>query len=159
MDNTDRDKRDKTAKAAIADSATRTVAEVARQLGVSARTVRRWIAAGQLAAERVRGARGLELRIPAAAVATARLLAPPAAVKPDSAVKADKPDKPDSAAMVVRLARERDGARLAAKLHAVERSRLESEVRWLKARVENLEALAAELAPKPRPRRWWEIFR
>lgn len=71
-----RDNEDKNGDTApsLSSSTRLTTHQVASILGVTPRTVRRWAASGKLAAERVHGERGDELRFSPAAVATCRLL-------------------------------------------------------------------------------------
>lgn len=135
-----------------------TAAEAAQALGVSERTVRRWVSAGELAGSRVRGPHGPELRIDRGAVAAYRLLQPPAAEMPDTPAKGDSavpvtPDRepdtpavPDMAATVARLESRLDGAQLAAKLHAQRAAEARQQAREERARGDrDREVLETEL--------------
>jgi excisionase family DNA binding protein len=124
-----------------------TVMEAARALVVSERTVRRWVAAGELSGIRVRGPHGPELRIDRGAVAAYRMIQPPPAdrpvvpVVPDSGKRAmtgtpdltldtpamtgipsnSPPAMPDTSVVVQVLQARLEGAQLAAKLNAKRR--------------------------------------
>jgi excisionase family DNA binding protein len=121
-----------------------TAAEAALALGVSERTVRRWVAGGELSGTRVRGPHGPELRIDRGAVAAYRMIQPPSVERPvmpdlvneamagtpvidqDTPAMTGIPDPclptmPDTSAAVQVLQVRLEGAQLAAKLNAKRR--------------------------------------
>jgi excisionase family DNA binding protein len=124
-----------------------TAVEAAQALGVSERTVRRWVASGELSGTRVRGPHGPELRVDRGTVTAYRMIQPPTVDRPVMPVVPDPervamtgtpdlkldtpamtgtldtglPAMPDTSAVVQVLRARLDGAQLAAKLNAKRR--------------------------------------
>lgn len=150
-DNTDsRDKTDSEESGLSAE-------ELAARLGVSPRTIRRWVRAGKLSGETIRGPRGPELRFSLAAVVSAQtLLTGSDADKPDrNTVTKDNTDTTDRKNAALRQAlaaaeqraelaeRRIAGAHQAARVMAL---RLSEALAGLERERKRAEGLAEELA-------------
>ncbi len=128
-----------------------TLPQAAARLGVSVHTVRRWVKAGKLAAEKHAGPRGAQYMVPAAAVETAHQLVP--------VVQAQQPV--DVATLAGVLEAHLHTTEIAAELVALRR--------LAEQQAADLAALRAEIAeqrqreasapqqqePPERRRRWW----
>jgi MerR family copper efflux transcriptional regulator len=127
---------------------TLTIADAARELGISEKTVRRWIKGGRLSAELEDGPYGQQYRVSTQAVQGARQVL--------GVVKVDRSADPRAVALAV--AQEIERAAAARDLD------LRGEIAALRSDVAELHRILTERPPAPSeppaaPRRWWQIWR
>lgn len=143
------------------------IREAAEQLGVSPRTVRRWIRDGKIQAAKVPGPYGPEWRIPAEAVSTAQHVI--------DVVRVERPNEPEALALAVSRALQERDARLFAALHDEFQKKFDAlqeqlreqaaaleardEARWQREEERDRKLLEAIREAQERRRRpWWRFW-
>jgi excisionase family DNA binding protein len=144
------------------------VPEAARELGVTPSTARRWCAAGKLDARKVRGSKGDEYQVPAAAVRARLSQEEPAQPRNEAAqaphasnarIHASQAAQPSCARCAGAHLAAKTAARRMGEAHG-QVNRLTAENEWLKAQVDRLTHLLEHAARSTQhaARPWWRFW-